>query len=102
MVTNEKIILRILENLIFSAIKFCYGKVLVKARKRTEHISIEVWNDEQGILLSEREAVFDAFYQNSPLGKNRRKELGLSIVKRLVKSLGWLRYFGGRPARNDE
>ncbi len=89
--TDEKMLLRILENLLSNALKFTHNKVLLAARKRADGVSIEVWDNGPGIMITEREVVFEAFYQSSSYADPRQEGigLGLSIVRRFA---GYLNY----------
>jgi|GEM_PF-4685386 len=89
--TDEKILLRMLENLTSNAIKFAQRRVFVCARRNGGCISIEVWDDGPGIPLAEREAIFEAFYQSAPYVDRRQAGigLGLAIVRRLAHMLDY-------------
>ena len=87
---------RILRNLLANAVKYTSeGGVLLSGRLRAADSAqpqwrIEVWDSGPGIPESERERVFDEFYQ---LGNPERDRpaglgLGLSIVRRLARLLG--------------
>lgn len=101
--TDEKMLLRILENLLSNALKFCDGVVLVTARQRGQAIEIRVMDDGAGISEAEKAAIFDAFVQGRSAERSRVTDggfgLGLSIVLRSVVVLGAtidVRSTGGR------
>lgn len=81
---------RVLRNLVSNAIRYTDdGTVLVSARKRGEHILLQVWDTGHGIPLQEQQHIFEEFYQlatNRPSTAEQRKGLGLglAIVKRLA------------------
>ncbi len=90
--TDEKMLLRILENLVSNAIKFCNGRVLVAARTRAQGVEIRVIDNGAGISEAEKAAIFDAFVQGRSADRSRVTDggfgLGLSIVLRSVVVLG--------------
>jgi two-component system, sensor histidine kinase len=81
---------RILRNLVSNAIRYTDdGTVLVSARRRGDHILLQVWDTGQGIPLQEQQHIFEEFYQlatTRPITAEQRKGLGLglAIVKRLA------------------
>lgn len=86
--SDEKLLLRILENLISNACKFSRGKVLVAARKSKESIAIEVWDNGPGIPEKDRDLIFKSYYQSTPCRvKDDGVGLGLAIVMRLTTCL---------------
>jgi signal transduction histidine kinase len=82
---------RVLRNLIANALKYTLvGGVLVTCRLRrgtAQHWRVEVWDSGPGIPESERERVFEEFYQVGNPERDRRAGLGLglSIVRRLAR-----------------
>jgi signal transduction histidine kinase len=89
--SDEICLVRILENLISNAIQFTRDRVLVCARPRSDGWSIEVWDRGPGIPIGSEEAIFETFYQHSPYADPKREGvgLGLSIVRKLAKSLSY-------------
>ncbi len=81
---------RLLGNLLANAIRYTpSGHVLLTARKRGQHVRIEVRDSGIGIAQEYHEDIFDKFFQ---VGNNARAEgqglgLGLAIVRRLAKAL---------------
>jgi signal transduction histidine kinase/CheY-like chemotaxis protein len=81
---------RILRNLISNALRYTHeGGVLAGARPRGSDLSLEVWDSGVGIPESERDRIFEEFYQLGNPERNSKKGLGLglSIVQRLAKLL---------------
>jgi signal transduction histidine kinase/CheY-like chemotaxis protein len=84
--SDPVIVERILRNLVSNALRYTQaGRVLVGARRRGDHIRIEVWDTGCGIAPEHYEKIFDEFYQVKNLERDRTKGLGLglAIVKRL-------------------
>jgi signal transduction histidine kinase len=88
--TDERLLQRLLENLVANAIKFTRGGVVVAARRRADSYSIEVWDQGPGIPPQARDSIFTAFYQANVYEDSERVGfgLGLAIVKRLAERLG--------------
>jgi len=82
---------RILSNLISNALRYTQsgGRVLVVARKRGDHILLEVRDNGPGIAQEHQAAIFAEFYQigNTAREQNKGLGLGLSIVDRLARAL---------------
>src|SRR5438876_8536122 len=82
---------RILANFVSNAIRYtASGGVVVGARRRGRSAVIEVWDSGIGIPASEREHIFEEFYQVGSSRSHSRKGmgLGLAIVRRLALLLG--------------
>ncbi len=81
---------RIVQNLVANAVKYTRdGGVLVGCRRRSGRLSIEVLDTGPGIPESERENVFQEFFQLGNPGRDRGKGLGLglAIVDRISRLL---------------
>lgn len=97
--TDSQLVERILVNLIGNAIRYTQrgGCVLVACRKRNGYLCIEVRDNGIGISETDQKKVFREFFQIAPEshgqnpvdGVNKGLGLGLSIVDRLVKLLGY-------------
>jgi two-component system sensor histidine kinase GlrK len=82
----------ILDNLLSNAVKFSppFGEILVAARVRGREVVVDVVDQGPGIAATDRERIFDPFYQ----GKARPREtvkgtgLGLAIVREYVAAHG--------------
>ncbi len=91
---------RVLRNLVSNAIRYTVdGTVLVAARRRGEHIVLQVWDTGLGIAADEQQHIFEEFYQiaadaeawqadSSAVGQRKGLGLGLAIVKRLSDLMG--------------
>jgi signal transduction histidine kinase len=78
---------RLLGNLVHNALKFTQlGGVVLVARTRENHVSVEIWDSGTGIDANEIPRIFDEFYQLNNPERERSKGLGmgLSIVQRLA------------------
>jgi len=85
-VSDEKMLLRILENLIANAMKFARSKVLVAACRRGGQIEVCVVDNGPGMPEFKRRALYKAFVQGGGDGQQAHQGfgLGLSIVMRLA------------------
>lgn len=96
---------RIVRNLLSNAIRYTEdGGVLVSARRRTDHVLLQVWDTGVGIALSEQPHIFDEFYQvqaHSALEPHHPKGLGLglAIVQRLARLMGAPLALSSMPGR---
>ncbi|MBM3391353.1 MAG: hybrid sensor histidine kinase/response regulator [Betaproteobacteria bacterium] len=80
---------RVLRNLIDNAIRYTRsGGILVGVRRRADNWRIEVRDTGIGIAPDQIGRVFDEFYQIGNAERDRRRGLGLSIVRRLADLLG--------------
>ena len=90
--TDEKKLLRIVENLIANACKFARRKVLVVCRRVGETISIEVYDDGNGISAEDSDKIFNIHYQGNRPNQSSKQDgvgLGLSIAKRMATCLSY-------------
>jgi two-component system, sensor histidine kinase len=80
---------RILQNLLANALRYTSrGGVLVGARRRGEHVLVQVCDTGPGIPEDRREAIFQEFQreENDPTGQTGFG-LGLAIVRRFAQAL---------------
>jgi len=88
--TDEVLFERILRNLLSNAIKYTdHGIVTVHVFIQDAQLSIDIADTGHGIQDSERQQIFEEFYQISNPERDRNKGLGLglAIVKRLIRML---------------
>ena len=81
---------RILANLASNAVRYtARGGVVIGARRRNGTLVVQVWDSGIGIPASERERIFDEFYQVGNPGRNSSQGmgLGLAIIRRLATLL---------------
>ncbi len=90
--SDPKMLEQILANLISNALRYtpASGRILVAARRRGEHLQLEVRDSGIGIAQENQSAIFAEFYQvgNAAREHNKGLGLGLSIVDRLARALG--------------
>ncbi|UXD86850.1 ATP-binding response regulator [Thalassolituus hydrocarboniclasticus] len=88
-VYSDRILLeRIMRNLISNALRYTYsGGVLIAARKRGEHILLQVWDTGSGIPRESQDRAFVEFQQlqNARQGEEKGLGFGLAIVRRLCE-----------------
>lgn len=88
--TDEVLFERILRNLLSNAIKYTdQGSVAANVLIQGSQLSIDIVDTGHGIQDSERQQIFEEFYQVSNPERDRSKGLGLglAIVKRLIRML---------------
>jgi two-component system, sensor histidine kinase len=82
---------RILQNLLANATRYTeHGGLLLAARRRGAHVSIEVRDTGPGIAATEREHIFEEFQRGAASERSGGTGfgLGLSIVRRMSDALG--------------
>jgi two-component system, sensor histidine kinase len=85
-VSDPLLLERILRNIVSNAVRYTdHGRILVGCR-RGSRLSVEIWDTGRGIAQSDRERVFQEFYQVDNFERDRSKGLGLglAIVRRLT------------------
>jgi signal transduction histidine kinase len=88
--TDPSMLRRMLENLVSNAIKFSSARVLVAARRRSNAIAIEVWDQGPGIAAADHQIIFVPFQQSAnDVQRSGGVGLGLAIVKRFADCLGY-------------
>jgi two-component system sensor histidine kinase GlrK len=82
----------ILDNLISNAVKFSppFGEIMITAHARDSEVVLDVTDEGPGVAMSERERVFDPFYQGKARSDAAVKGtgLGLAIVREYVVAHG--------------
>jgi signal transduction histidine kinase/CheY-like chemotaxis protein len=95
---------RIVRNLVSNAIQYTQrGGILVGCRSRGSALRVEVWDTGIGIPATERERIFEEFYQvgNEERDRSRGIGLGLAIVRRIADLLGARLEVRSRPGRGS-
>ncbi|MGY4493817.1 hybrid sensor histidine kinase/response regulator [Pseudomonas sp. TE3610] len=88
--TDLRLLTRILRNLLSNACRYTeQGRVLLGARRRGQHLRIEVWDTGRGIAADQLQAIFLEFNQLEVGRAAERKGvgLGLAIVERIAHIL---------------
>ncbi len=104
LLTDQKMLLNLLRNLIDNAFKYVEtGGVLVALRSRGDRALIQVWDTGIGIAPEHIEAIFDEYFQvgNPQRDPAKGLGLGLSIVRRLAKTLGCQVSCRSRPGKGS-
>ncbi|MBI4985329.1 MAG: ATP-binding protein [Rhodocyclales bacterium] len=88
---DELLLSRIVGNFISNGLKYARGgTVAVVARRRRDHIVIEVRDNGPGIPLAEQQHIFEEFYQldNPTRDSQRGFGLGLATARRIAGLIG--------------
>ncbi|TCV69623.1 hybrid sensor histidine kinase/response regulator [Pseudomonas fluorescens] len=102
--TDLRLISRILRNLLSNAFRYTdRGGILLAARRRGGHLSLEVWDTGRGIAADCLESIFLEFNQLDVGRAADRKGvgLGLAIVERIAHILGYGVQVRSRPGRGS-
>lgn len=102
--SDEKIVERILLNLVGNALRYTRtGGVLVSCRRRRDVLVVEVWDTGAGIPEHAREGIFEEYVQLANPERDRAKGLGLglAICRRLAGLLGIPLGVRSRPGRGS-
>lgn len=99
--SDRRLMRRLLQNLVSNAIKYTpSGKVLVGARRRGPHVSVEVLDTGLGIPQGKQKTVFREFQRLDQGARVARGlGLGLSIVQRIARTLDHKLSLGSVPGR---
>jgi CheY-like chemotaxis protein len=102
--TDPVLLERILRNIVSNAVRHTStGRVVVGCRQRRGLVRIEVWDTGPGIVLADRERIFQEYFQLNNPERNREKGLGLglAIVHRLAGLLGCRVLLRSTPGRGS-
>lgn len=98
--TDNRMLTRVLRNLLSNAFRYTrQGGVLLSLRKRRDKLVIEVWDSGIGIEEHKVQDIFTEFHQLLPQGTGGRQGvgLGLAIVERMARILGYGIHVSSRP-----
>lgn len=102
--TDARLLSRILRNFLSNACRYTeHGGVLLGVRKRGAQLRIEVWDSGRGIPADQLQAVFREFHQLD-VGRSMERKgvgLGLAIVERIARMLGYPIEVRSRPGRGS-
>jgi len=102
--TDPRMLTRIVRNLLSNAFRYTRtGGVVLAFRKKREQLRIEVWDTGVGIEQSKLREIFTEFHQLLPQGTGGRQGvgLGLAIVERMCRILGYQVDVTSRPGRGS-
>lgn len=103
--SDPQLLERILMNLVGNAIRYTYphGCVMVACRRRGNSLRIEVRDNGVGISRTDQDNIFREFFQVSQqqTDTNKGLGLGLAIVDRLVKLLGYRLELRSAPGKGS-
>ena len=102
--TDQRMLTRILRNLLSNALRYTRkGGVVMALRARGDQLRIEVWDTGVGIAKDKLRDIFTEFHQLLPQGTGGRQGvgLGLAIVERMVRILGYDIGVSSRPGRGS-
>ena len=102
--TDQRMLVRIIRNLLSNALRYTNaGGIVLALRKRTSHLVIEVWDTGIGIERYKLKDIFTEFHQLLPQGTGGRQGvgLGLAIVERMVRILGYRIDVSSRPGQGS-
>lgn len=100
--SDPQLLERIVGNLVQNALKYTeQGGVVVVARSTPTHTNLEVWDTGIGIRACNLPRIFEEFYQVGHGERSRTQGLGmgLAIVKRLARLLGYRLTVRSQPGR---
>lgn len=87
--TDPVLLERIFGNIVLNAIRYTpSGRVVVRVKRRGEHIVVRVADTGIGVPSAERHRIFEEFYQVDNPERDRQKGLGLGLA--IVAQLGAL------------
>ncbi|MWV13627.1 response regulator [Pseudomonas sp. R-28-1W-6] len=102
--TDARLLTRILRNFLSNACRYTeHGGVLLGVRRRGGQLRIEVWDSGRGIPADQLQAVFREFHQLD-VGRSMERKgvgLGLAIVERIARMLGYPIEVRSRPGRGS-
>jgi PAS domain S-box-containing protein len=104
MVTDGKLLMSLLGNLIGNAIKYTEeGGILVAIRRRGNQALLQVWDTGIGIPAEHLDAIYEEYFQIGNPERDRRKGLGLglAIAKRIAKLLETTVVCRSRPGKGS-
>ncbi|PZW40807.1 two-component system CheB/CheR fusion protein [Humitalea rosea] len=98
--SDPRLLEQMIRNILSNALKYTKrGKVLLGCRRRSEMLSIEIWDTGIGIPKGQLNAIFEEYHQlnNAARERSRGFGLGLAIVKRLGDLMGYRIAVRSRP-----
>jgi PAS domain S-box-containing protein len=102
--TDLRLLTRIMRNFLSNACRYtAQGNILLGARRRGDYLRLEVWDTGRGIAEDRLDSIFLEFNQLDVGRAADRKGvgLGLAIVERIAKILGYRVLVHSRPGRGS-
>lgn len=102
--TDQRMLARIVRNLLSNAFRYTRkGGILLSTRRRDGDLCIEIWDTGVGIEENKLKDIFTEFHQLLPQGTGGRQGvgLGLAIVERMIRVLGYRIDVVSRPGRGS-
>ncbi|MGC5703121.1 response regulator [Pseudomonas sp. NFXW11] len=102
--TDLRLMTRILRNFLSNACRYTErGSILLAARRRGDQLRLEVWDSGRGIAADRLQSIFLEFNQLDVGRAADRKGvgLGLAIVERIAKILGYRVQVASRPGHGS-
>lgn len=89
---NKQLLIRALENIYSNALRYSRDgdSVSISAEEDSENVKVAIADTGIGIAESEREHIFDLFYKASNSRREEGMGIGLSVVKNIIDTHGWL------------
>ncbi|RON06625.1 hybrid sensor histidine kinase/response regulator [Pseudomonas brassicacearum] len=78
--SDIKLLRRILQNFLTNAFRYAKGPVLLGARRRGDHLCLEVWDRGPGIAEDKRQVIFEEFKRLDSHQTRAEKGLGLGLA----------------------
>lgn len=102
--TDQRMLARIVRNLLSNAFRYTRkGGILLSTRRQDGDLCIEIWDTGVGIEENKLKDIFTEFHQLLPQGTGGRQGvgLGLAIVERMIRVLGYRIDVVSRPGRGS-
>ncbi|MBC3918830.1 hybrid sensor histidine kinase/response regulator [Undibacterium sp. CY18W] len=102
--SDPQLIALVLRNLVNNALRYTQsGGVLVAARRRQQHVMLQVWDTGIGIPIDKHQEIFREFHQLGNVERDHRKGLGmgLAIAEGLARSMGASIEVASRPGKGS-
>lgn len=99
-ISDLKMLQSILDNLVSNAVRYTLsGRILVGARRRGDHIEVQVWDSGPGIPEATIPLLFEAYrrFDDTARGAEMGFGLGLALVKKQADLLGHALAVHSRP-----
>ncbi|GAA0737366.1 HAMP domain-containing sensor histidine kinase [Clostridium oceanicum] len=86
-VADEKLIKRVISNLLHNTIKYAKDSCFISLKREDDKVTFKISNNAENITLKDVEHIFDRFYMADKTRSGKGTGLGLSIAKNLTKKM---------------